>query len=66
MIHGKSDQVFPYSDAQRIYDWAEEPKELIIYDKTGHGLNEVKEELYQKLIEWIIEHVGPREQSPGS
>ena len=66
VIHGKSDEVLPYSDAQRIYDWAEEPKELIIYDKTGHGLNEVKEELYQKLIEWIIEHVGPREQSPGS
>ncbi|MFL2640373.1 MAG: alpha/beta hydrolase family protein [Dehalococcoidia bacterium] len=65
VIHGKSDQVLPYSDAQRIYDWAKEPKELVIYEKAGHGLNEIKEDLYEKLIGWIIEQVGPREQLPG-
>ncbi len=66
VIHGKSDQVLPYSDAQRIYDWAKEPKELIIYDKAGHSLNEIKEELYDKLVEWVIDQVGPREQIKGA
>ena len=56
----------PYSDAQRIYDWAQEPKELIIYDKAGHSLNEVKEELYEKLVDWVIDQVGPREQVKGA
>ena len=66
VIHGKSDQVLAYSDAQRIYDWAKEPKELIIYDKAGHSLNEIKEELYDKLVEWVIDQVGPREQIKGA
>jgi hypothetical protein len=63
VVHGKNDQVLPASDAQRIYDWALEPKEILLYDGADHGLNEVKDQLFEKLTDWLIERVGPRENT---
>ena len=59
VVHGQDDDVLPYSDAERIYEWAGEPKELILYPGANHGLREAGAELREKLGEWIAEVVGP-------
>lgn len=62
VVHGQADDVLPYTDAQRIYDWAKDPKELVLYPGANHGLREVKEELHDKLKGWLLEQVGPDKQ----
>ncbi len=59
IVHGKDDDVLPPDDAQRIYDWAEEPKELVLYKGANHGLREAKGPLYKKLKAWLKDRVGP-------
>ena len=59
VVHGREDDVLPYTDAERIYEWAGEPKELILYPGANHGLREAKDELREKLEGWITEVVGP-------
>ena len=53
VVHGKSDTRLPYSCALQIYDWAREPKELVLYDGAEHGLRECREELEDLLRRWI-------------
>ncbi len=66
VVHGRADEVLPVSDAQRIYDWAQEPKELLLYPKANHGLSEVKDKLQTKLQSWLLERVGPRREPSGA
>ncbi len=66
VVHGKSDDVLSPEDAQRIYDWAEEPKELVLYSGANHGLREVKEPLHKKLSVWLQERVGPNAANPSN
>ena len=64
IVHGKEDDVLSPDDAQRIYDWAEEPKELVLYKGANHGLREAKDPLYKKLKGWLKERVGPSGGEP--
>lgn len=66
VVHGQADEVLPHSDAQRIYDWAGEPKELVLYPKANHRLVEVKDELHDRLKSWILDRVGPRAEVSGA
>jgi alpha/beta superfamily hydrolase len=66
VVHGQADDVLHYSDAQRIYDWAQEPKELVLYPGASHRLLEVKDKLHDKLKAWLLERVGPRTEAPGA
>ena len=59
VIHGREDDVLPYTDAERIYEWAEEPKELVLYPEASHRLTEAKADLRIKLESWLLEVVGP-------
>jgi alpha/beta superfamily hydrolase len=59
IVHGMNDDVLSHEDAQRIYDWAKEPKEIVLYPGANHGLREVKEPLYVKLKGWLMDRVGP-------
>ena len=53
VAHGKADTRLPYSCAVAIYDWAKEPKELVLYDGAEHRLDECRAELADLLREWI-------------
>lgn len=53
VAHGKADTRLPYSCAVAIYDWAKEPKELVLYDGAEHRLDECRAELAGLLREWI-------------
>ncbi len=53
VVHGKSDSRLPYSCGVQIHDWAQEPKQLVLYEGAEHRLDECKDELESLLLEWI-------------
>ena len=58
VAHGKSDTRLPYSCGQQVYDWAREPKQLVLYDGAEHRLEECREELKTLLADWIPTTLG--------
>ena len=55
VVHGKADTRLSYSCAQQIYDWAKEPKEMVLYDGAEHRLEECRDDLENLLGRWIPE-----------
>jgi len=55
LIHGDRDQNLPVQCSYNIYDWAKEPKELVIYKGSGHFLRECKNELHDLLKGWLVD-----------
>ena len=53
VVHGKNDTRLPYSCGVQIYEWANEPKELVLYDGAEHRLEECAAELETLLLKWI-------------
>ncbi len=53
VVHGKADTRLPYTCGVQIYDWAQEPKQLVLYEGTEHRLDECAEDLDQLLTQWI-------------
>ena len=58
LVHGLADTRLPPSCARQIYQWADEPKELVFYPGAEHGLRECKGELHDLLRRWIPEKLG--------
>ncbi len=55
VVHGKADTRLSYSCSQQIYDWAKDPKELVLYDGAEHRLEECRDDLESLLGRWIPE-----------
>ena len=55
VVHGKADTRLSYSCAQQIYDWAKDPKELVLYEGAEHRLEECRDDLESLLGRWIPE-----------
>ena len=55
VVHGKADTRLNFSCGQQIYDWAKEPKELVLYDGAEHRLEECRDDLESLLGRWIPE-----------
>lgn len=53
LIHGDRDGVIPPGTAQTIYDWAFEPKRLVLMEGADHGLREVRDDVRSLLLEWL-------------
>lgn len=53
IVHGKADTRLPYSCGMQVYEWADEPKQLVLYEGAEHRLEECREELADLLREWI-------------
>src|SRR5262249_16048183 len=53
VVHGKADTRLPYTCGVQIYDWAQEPKHLVLYEGAEHRLVECAEALDQLLTQWI-------------
>lgn len=58
LIHGGRDKNLSPRCSQQIYDWAGEPKELVIYEESGHFLRECHQELHDLLKDWLVDKVG--------
>jgi len=53
VVHGKADTRLPYTCGVQIYAWAQEPKQLVLYEGAEHRLDECAEDLDQLLTQWI-------------
>ncbi len=53
VAHGKADTRLPFSCALQIYEWAKEPKELVLFEGAEHRLEECRDELETLLASWI-------------
>ena len=65
VVHGKADTRLPYTCGVHIDDWAQEPKQLVLYDGAEHRLDECTAALEQLLTRWIpttLRSAGPSEQ----
>ncbi len=61
LVHGTQDQVLPDRCSRDLYRRAREPKELILYPGSGHGLDECREELDRDLLRWLRAVIAPPE-----
>ncbi len=58
LIHGEEDEVISPDISVRAYDLAHEPKRIEIYDaKAGHELDNVADEVYVEIKDWIIKYL---------
>ena len=57
LIHGNCDGVIPPETARTIYDWAFEPKRLVMMEGADHGLREVRDDVRTLLLNWLPQMV---------
>ena len=53
LIHGKADEVLPDRCSYDLYARAGHPKQLIVYPRCRHGLDECRDALDRDLTRWI-------------
>jgi pimeloyl-ACP methyl ester carboxylesterase len=58
LVHGERDRNLPADCSRHIYQWAGEPKELVIYPDNGHFLRECHDDLQVLLRKWLVEKLG--------
>jgi pimeloyl-ACP methyl ester carboxylesterase len=56
LIHGEWDYTVHPTAAQRLYDAANEPKELVIAPRTGHDLPLLTQATANRIREWMRRH----------
>ena len=57
LLHGTNDSVLPFHCSQQVYDLALDPKQLILYPDAGHNLDEVADEVYATVRDWLLEQL---------
>jgi len=55
VVHGKADTRLAFACGQQIYDMANEPKQLVLYEGAEHRLEECRDDLEELLGTWIPE-----------
>ena len=59
LIHGEEDERIPPEISVKAYEQAHEPKRVEIFDtKAGHSLDEVADEIYVEVRDWITKYLG--------
>jgi fermentation-respiration switch protein FrsA (DUF1100 family) len=53
LFHGSEDRVLPSYCSSQVYERANGPKRLVIYEGAGHGLGEVADQVYAEALEWL-------------
>jgi pimeloyl-ACP methyl ester carboxylesterase len=57
LIHGTDDDILWPSCSSYVYDKANNPKKIILYDGAKHGLEESAEQVHQVVYQWLVEHL---------
>jgi pimeloyl-ACP methyl ester carboxylesterase len=57
LIHGNNDDVLPPYCSTYVYKKAKEPKHLVLFDNASHGLDEVSEQLFVTVYQWLLENL---------
>jgi fermentation-respiration switch protein FrsA (DUF1100 family) len=55
LLHGAADRVLPPSSSQHVFQAARQPKQLLLYNGAGHGLDEVADEVRRVVREWLVD-----------
>lgn len=63
LIHGTRDPVLPDTCSRQLYAQAGEPKDLVLYDGDGHGIERHTAALLDRLAAWCAGLLGGR--APG-
>jgi pimeloyl-ACP methyl ester carboxylesterase len=59
VVHDPDDRYFGPEHAERLYEWAREPKDLWWYPGAGHGTDVLTPELAERLLGEIGARLGP-------
>jgi len=59
LMHGAEDTALPPTASEHIFDWAHEPKRLVILPGTGHVLDESAEQVHAEVREWLERELPP-------
>lgn len=63
LIHGEEDEVISPDVSVFAYNLAHEPKRIEVYDaKAGHELDNVADEVYVEIRDWIMKYLGNRQE----
>lgn len=54
LLHGTADRVLSPVCSEHAYASARDPKEIILYEGAGHGLDEVAGEVHQRVFDWLV------------
>jgi pimeloyl-ACP methyl ester carboxylesterase len=57
MIHGTDDKVLPVYCSEQVYQQAHEPKQIVLCEGAGHGLDEVSEGVYEVVYGWLVNNL---------
>ena len=63
MIHGSDDKVLPAYCSEQVYQKAHEPKQIVLYKGASHGLDEVSEDVYELVYDWLVNSLLSRNTS---
>ena len=61
LAHGTADGILDCAASKDIYDRAQEPKRLVLYEGADHTLLSCADELEELLCEWLIDVAGRQE-----
>ncbi len=53
LIHGTADDILPHRSSELIYERAQEPKRLMLFEGADHRLSGKGEELFALVDEWL-------------
>lgn len=63
LIHGEEDETIPSDVSVLAYNMAHEPERIEVYDsKTGPELDEVSDEVYVEVKDWILKYLINRQE----
>lgn len=60
LLHGTVDNVLPSWCSISLHQMAHEPKELVLLEGAGHGLEETADEVHEIVTQWIREQLSPK------
>jgi hypothetical protein len=55
LVHGTADGILDCAASRDIYDRAQEPKRLVLYEGADHTLASCADELFELLRGWLVE-----------
>jgi alpha-beta hydrolase superfamily lysophospholipase len=65
LIHGVGDTILSHEASEDIYRRAQDPREIVLFAETGHGLIEARDEMDAILEEWISARLDDRPATSG-
>lgn len=57
LMHGTADEILPDRCSRDIYERAQEPKQIWLYDGCRHGLDECRQQIDNDLLDWLSQQL---------